>query len=90
MTTDSQRHPTAIIASGAELADDVVVGPYAVIEGTRFGVCFWLSAAASVLSASVRCQVAEREDSESAERQQWVETCLSACFRHLELISESP
>ncbi len=30
--TDSQRHPTAIIASGAELADDVVVGPYAVIE----------------------------------------------------------
>ncbi len=30
--TDSQRHPTAIIDSGAELADDVVVGPYAVIE----------------------------------------------------------
>lgn len=27
-----RRHPTAIIASGAELADDVVVGPYAVIE----------------------------------------------------------
>lgn len=30
--TDTQRHPTAIIASGAELADDVQVGPYAVIE----------------------------------------------------------
>ena len=30
--TNSQRHPTAIIASGAELADDVEVGPYAVIE----------------------------------------------------------
>ena len=30
--TDSKRHPTAIIASGALLADDVVVGPYAVIE----------------------------------------------------------
>ncbi len=29
--TDSQRHPTAIIDSGAKLADDVVVGPYAVI-----------------------------------------------------------
>lgn len=27
-----QRHPTAIIATGAELADDVEVGPYAVIE----------------------------------------------------------
>ena len=26
-------HPTALIASEAELADDVVVGPYAVIEG---------------------------------------------------------
>jgi hypothetical protein len=33
---------------------------------------FWLSAAASILSANVRCQVDEREDSESAERQQWV------------------
>ena len=30
--TDKQRHPTAIIASGARLADDVGVGPYAVIE----------------------------------------------------------
>ncbi len=30
--TNYQRHPTAIIASGAELADDVDVGPYAVIE----------------------------------------------------------
>lgn len=30
--TEHQRHPTAIIASGAELADDVEVGPYAVIE----------------------------------------------------------
>lgn len=30
--TDYQRHPTAIIASGAELAADVGVGPYAVIE----------------------------------------------------------
>ncbi len=30
--TDYQRHPTAIIAGGAELADDVDVGPYAVIE----------------------------------------------------------
>ena len=30
--TSSQRHPTAIIASSAELADDVAVGPYAVIE----------------------------------------------------------
>ena len=30
--TDHRRHPTAIIAGGAELADDVVVGPYAVIE----------------------------------------------------------
>ena len=30
--TNSQRHPTAIVASGAELADDVNVGPYAVIE----------------------------------------------------------
>ncbi len=30
--TDYQRHPTAIIASGAELADDIDVGPYAVIE----------------------------------------------------------
>jgi len=27
-----QHHPTAIIASGADLADDVRVGPYAVIE----------------------------------------------------------
>jgi UDP-N-acetylglucosamine acyltransferase len=30
--TNSQRHSTAIIASGAELAEDVEVGPYAVIE----------------------------------------------------------
>ncbi len=30
--TNNQRHPTAIIASGARLADDVEVGPYAVIE----------------------------------------------------------
>ena len=30
--TDKQRHPTAIIAGGARLADDVEVGPYAVIE----------------------------------------------------------
>jgi len=30
--TEHQRHPTAIIASGAELADDVEVGPYAVIQ----------------------------------------------------------
>jgi UDP-N-acetylglucosamine acyltransferase len=30
--TKYQRHPTAIIASGAQLADDVKVGPYAVIE----------------------------------------------------------
>jgi UDP-N-acetylglucosamine acyltransferase len=30
--TDNTRHPTAVIASGAELADDVVVGPHAVIE----------------------------------------------------------
>lgn len=30
--TNSQRHSTAIIASGAELAADVRVGPYAVIE----------------------------------------------------------
>jgi UDP-N-acetylglucosamine acyltransferase len=30
--TKYQRHPTAIIASGAELASDVEVGPYAVIE----------------------------------------------------------
>jgi UDP-N-acetylglucosamine acyltransferase len=28
-----QIHPTAIVASGAELADDVVVGPYCVIGG---------------------------------------------------------
>lgn len=28
----SQHHPTAIIASGADLAEDVEVGPYAVIE----------------------------------------------------------
>ncbi len=34
----------------------------------------WLSAAASTLSANVRCQVDEREDSESAERQLWVGT----------------
>jgi len=27
-----QRHPTAVIAGGAELADDVDVGPYAVVE----------------------------------------------------------
>jgi hypothetical protein len=32
----------------------------------------WLSAAASALLANVRCQVDEREDSESAEWQQWV------------------
>jgi UDP-N-acetylglucosamine acyltransferase len=30
--TKDQHHPTAIIASGAELGDDVDVGPYAVIE----------------------------------------------------------
>jgi UDP-N-acetylglucosamine acyltransferase len=30
--TDKQHHPTAIIASGALLAKDVEVGPYAVIE----------------------------------------------------------
>ncbi len=30
--SDFQRHPTAIIASGAELAADVAVGPYAIIE----------------------------------------------------------
>jgi UDP-N-acetylglucosamine acyltransferase len=30
--THKQRHPTAIIASGARLADDVRVGPYAIIE----------------------------------------------------------
>ena len=30
--TDKQRHPTAIIAGGARLADDVRVGPYAIIE----------------------------------------------------------
>ncbi len=30
--TNSRRHPTAIIASGAALADDVQVGPYAVVE----------------------------------------------------------
>ncbi len=30
--THEQRHPTAIIASGARLADDVRVGPYAIIE----------------------------------------------------------
>jgi hypothetical protein len=41
-------------------------------------VRFWLSAAASVLSVNVRCQVDEREDSESAERQQWVDFCRSA------------
>jgi len=33
----------------------------------------WLSAAASVIAANVRCQVDEREDSEGAERQQWVD-----------------
>ncbi len=33
----------------------------------------WLSVTASALSANVRCQVDEREDSESAERQQWVD-----------------
>lgn len=32
LMTESQRHPTAIIASGAELAEDVEVGPYVVIE----------------------------------------------------------
>jgi hypothetical protein len=37
----------------------------------------WLSAAASALSANVRCQVDEREDSESAERQQWVHSANS-------------
>mgnify|MGYP000747750977 CR=1 FL=1 len=31
--TNQQHHPTAIIANGAQLADDVAVGPYAVIEG---------------------------------------------------------
>jgi len=30
--TNQQRHPTAIIANGAELAADVAVGPYVVIE----------------------------------------------------------
>jgi UDP-N-acetylglucosamine acyltransferase len=30
--TNDQRHPSAIISSGAELADDVEIGPYAVIE----------------------------------------------------------
>ncbi len=30
--TNCQRHPTAIIAGSAELADDVDVGPYAVLE----------------------------------------------------------
>jgi len=30
--TNSQIHPTAIIAEGAELVDGVDVGPYAVIE----------------------------------------------------------
>ncbi len=38
----------------------------------------WLSAAASALSANVRCQVDEREDSESAERQQWVDSAHSS------------
>ncbi len=32
----------------------------------------WLSAAASALSANVRCLIDGREDSENAERQQWV------------------
>ncbi len=30
--SNCQRHATAIIASGAGLADDVQVGPYAAIE----------------------------------------------------------
>ncbi len=40
------------------------------LKGTSgLNVYSWLSAAASALSANVRCQVDEREDSESAERQ---------------------
>ena len=30
--SEYERHPTAIVASGAELADDVGIGPFAVIE----------------------------------------------------------
>ncbi len=40
-------------------------------------VWIWLPAAASALAGNVRCQVDEREDSESAERQQWVGFCRS-------------
>jgi len=35
-------------------------------------VGLWLSSAASVIAANVRCLVDRRKDSESSERQQWV------------------
>ena len=33
MSSSERIHPTAIIGTEAELADDVQVGPYAIIEG---------------------------------------------------------
>jgi hypothetical protein len=77
-----QPRPTSVVQGGEGTSATLHQrSRFSGVYACPFLVRSWLSAAALALSANARCQVDEREDSESAERQQWVGSYSLLLFR---------